>query len=214
MNNDDLIKSLANNLTAVNKQSPPGIFALKYLLVMLVITALGVGSLSLRSNINEQIRDLYFLLDGAFNAALLLSGIYLTGWFSTAGRNFNHNLKYVILGIFVAVLFFNAYRLSLTTVYFKNFAIHSFDTRCFGLVMIISIFCMFIVGWATSKRIVFKPGLTGATIGLLSFSVGSFVLNMHCPLALDEHVTIYHTMLPMVSGTILGYLGGKAFLKL
>lgn len=214
MSSEDLIKNLANNLKPVKKQSSPNVFAFKYLVVLVLMMIAGVFLLRVRNDFFTEVRNITFLVDTFFNFLVLLSGIFITGWFSTAGRVYNFTYKFVMMALFVAILFFNAYRLSLTTIYFKTLAVNTFDMNCFSIVMALSLISTITMILAVSKRVVLRPGLVGAIIGMLSFSVGSLVIGIHCPISSDEHVTLYHTILPMLSGTFIGFLSGKVFLKL
>lgn len=213
MNSDDLIKNLAKDLKPVNSQSTPKSFAIKYLLISLLVAIVAIVFLQLRADLYQNIMTFRFLTDLALNFFVLLSGILLTAWLSTAGRNYNQNYKFLVLFLFLTILGFNAYRLSLTPFFFKSFFLHVFDIKCFTIVMLISLFSTGIVTIAVSKRIVFNGGLVGAIIGFLSFSIGSFVISFHCPMTAEEHVTLYHTILPMISGSIVGFVAGKIFLK-
>jgi hypothetical protein len=145
---------------------------------------------------------------------LCVGGIFVVGLFSSAGRKYHRFTKFIIPLIFFSVLIFNMYRLSLTNFYLNSFVINVYDVKCFFIVMIFTVLCTGIVCKAVSKRIVFNPGVTGAIIGILSFSIGSFVIDMHCPLLAEEHITIYHTILPMLTGAFLGFVSGKIFFKL
>lgn len=213
MKTEDLIKDLAGTLSPVKKQSSPNAFAIKNVLILFAIIIIAILGLRLRRDFREEIVGLRFVIDGALNLLVLLSGVFLTGWFSTAGRVKNYRYKIIMIGLFMIILLFNAYRLSLATIYFKNISYNIFDMKCFAIAMILSLFSMFAVGMSVSKRIVLRPGLVGAIIGLLSFSVGSFVIGIHCSITLEEHVTMYHTLLPMIIGTVVGYFSGKKFLK-
>lgn len=213
MNTDDLIKKLNEDLKPVKRESSPNHFAIKYLSVLLVIILVGILILTLRADLKTQAENFFFILDTLFNVLILMSGLFLVGWFSSAGRKYSRYLKYLMLILFVIVLILNAYRLSLTDIFFQKFVIQAFDINCFSLVLLFSVVSMAVVGIGVSKRIVMKPGLTGFTIGLLSFSVGSFVLNLHCPIAADEHIVIYHTLLPMSMGAFIGFVLGRKFLR-
>ncbi len=214
MSSEDLIKNLATNLRPVKKQSSPNVFAIKYLIVLFLIMITGIFFLRIRNDFFSELSNINFVVDLCFNILVLLSGIFITGWFSTAGRIYNFAYKFVMMGIFVAILFFNAYRLSLSTIYFRNLVVSIFDMKCFSIIMGFSLISTLIMIIAVSKRVVLKPGLVGAIIGMLSFSVGSFIIGLHCPISSVEHVTLYHTILPMLSGTVIGFLSGKVFLKL
>lgn len=214
MNSDDLIKNLANDLKPVKKQSSPNLFAIKCLVCLILIIIAGIISLRIRNDLQEELINLRFVIDICLNLFVLLSGIFITAWFSTAGRIYNKSYKFIMLLLFVSILGFNAYRLSLTTIYLKSFIVNVIDLKCFLVVMALSLLSIFIMTIAVSKRIVFNAGLVGSIIGLLSFSLGSFVIGMHCPLNNEQHVTLYHTIIPMITGTFIGFLIGKIFLKI
>lgn len=214
MNSEDLIKQLANDLKPVKKQSSPNIFAFKNLTVLIFLMSAGIGILKIRDGFSTDLYSGSFLMDSVFNVFVLLSGIFMTGWFSTAGRVYKFSYKFFMMAIFLTILTFNAYRLSLTPKFIKSLVLYSFDIKCFSIVMGLSIISTFLMFFAVSKRVVLKPGLVGSIIGMLSFSVGSLVVGLHCPISADEHVTLYHTLLPMFSGTFIGFLSGRIFLKL
>lgn len=214
MSSDDLIKNLAADLKPVKKQSSPNVFAFKYLAILLLMMIAGIFILRIRTDFFSELYNSSLIMDAFFNVLVLLSGIFITGWFSTAGRISNFTFKFFMMALFVAILIFNAYRLSLTTIYFKSLVVNNFDIKCFSIVMVLSLISTFIMTLAVSKRVVLRPGLVGSIIGMLSFSVGSLVIGLHCPISSDDHVTLYHTILPMLSGTFIGFLSGKVFLKL
>ena len=214
MNSDDLIKNLASDLKPVKRQNSPNVFAVRCMVFLLVIMIVGILSLRLRHNFSVEILNLKFIMDIFLSLLVLLSGVFLTAWFSTAEKRFNQNYKFLMLFLFTSILGLNAYRLSLTSFYFKNLIVSSFDIKCFAIAIIFSVSSIILMTITISKRIVFNAGLVGAMIGFLSFSVGSFVINMHCPITLDQHVAIYHAILPMLLGTLLGYFSGKTFLKM
>jgi hypothetical protein len=214
MNSDDLIKNLSNDLKPVKKQSSPNVFAIRCLVFLILITITGIVLLRIRNDLQAELINLSFVIDICFNVFVLLSGIFLTAWFSTAGRIYNKSYKFIMLLLFVSILGFNVYRLSLTTIFYNKFTVNVFDLKCFLVVMALSLLSIFIMIFAVSKRIVFNAGLVGSIIGLLSFSVGSFVIGMHCPLNNEEHVTLYHAIIPMITGAFIGFLSGKVFLKI
>lgn len=213
MNTDDLIKNLADNLKPVKKQSSPNVFAFKYLIVLFLVIVLSVFFLRIRNDLNLEVGNINFLVDTFLNLLVLLSGIFLTGRFSTAGRNYSNNYKLVMLFLFIGILGLNAYRLSFSSLSFNSFSVSLFDKRCFVVVMALSLLSTLIMTIAVAKRIVFNAGLVGGIIGMLSFSVGSLVITMHCPITSNEHVGIYHALLPLLTGSLIGYACGKVFLK-
>ena len=209
MDTENLIKALAKNLLPVKKQESPNVFAIKYLLVMILVITTGVIVLTMRSDIGNQKENIFFIIDTVCNLALLISGVFYIGWFSSAGRPIGSSSKWVIPIIFFFILIFNVYRLSLIPFFFNNFSVRFFDIECFLYVMLFAVISFGIISWSVKKRIVLRPGMLGGVIGLVSFSVGSFILNYHCGVSDHGHITIYHFILPMACGLILGSSVGR-----
>lgn len=105
MNSEDLIKNLAADLNPVKRQSSPNVFAFKYLAVLVLMMIVGLFILRIRNDFFSELYRSSFVMDAFFNVLVLLSGIFITGWFSTAGRIYNFTYKFVMMALFVGILF-------------------------------------------------------------------------------------------------------------
>ncbi len=116
-----------------------------------------------------------------------------------------------VRGLVVFGLAFGATELVFLTL-FSDYALGQFVQQgmgCFKMGMSCAVATAALVWLAVRKGYIVAPVSTGATIGALSGLVGLTTLELHCPLVLVPHLTVWHTGV-LVASAGLGAAAGWA----
>lgn len=207
MRTDELIALLANNATPVAPHSARKRFRTALLLGGLGALALMLLGYGVRPDLGLAIADPMFWVKLAFPLGVAISALVLTSRLSHPGAHLGQVwmllplpwLAVAVLALFVAVNTPPADRLSLV--------LGRTWLSCAFSIALISTPVLAGVLWAVKGLAPTRPGLTGASAGLVSAAVGATIYALHCTEMQAPFLVIWYALgmlIPTAVGALLG----------
>jgi hypothetical protein len=194
-------REAVENLLSAAKPFKPVPSALRQWLAWMILASLGAAAAALLLGPQAGLlQKLTQFPSGAF-LALVFLGSALAAWGGIAssmpgeepGRGQRIFTAFLLLFLFgMPFLFFG--RNDLGQVLHQDMAEGWFCFRTVGLVAVPS---WLFLGWMVSRNASFRPGWTGAWLGVSAFLLGTGTIQMHCARWESCHMFVDH-MLPMV----------------
>lgn len=211
MKTDELVKMLATDAGAVEKNKSRNRYLAGIALSLLVSSVMMYSLLGLLPYLEEAIRWPNFWIKVAFSASLAGAGILAIAKLALPG----HNLGYVWVG-FVApitlVWLVSSYVLiSACSTDREQLLFGQTWTVCPLLITMLSIPILIGTLWAVKGFAPTRLGLTGASCGLFSGAMGALVYTLHCPEMSIPFIGTWY-LLGILISTGLGWFVGRKVL--